>query len=163
MNKGNGRGMAQGLGALGLMALGLTALGLVAGCGDDQDPDGAADLYGRLQSDGYRKWERAPGYESRRTSSAPHGDEVEIFVNDVVAEALAAAEPLKAWPEGSIIAKDGYEDGEATQLAAMEKRADGWFWAEWDADGESKYSGSPELCTDCHGSGDDFVRAFPLP
>jgi len=45
----------------------------------------------------------------------------------------------------------------------MEKRRDGWFWAEFDDDGEPKFSGRPSKCTDCHASGSDFVRAFSLP
>lgn len=135
----------------------------LSGCGDDQDPEGASDLLDRMRAEDYQSWERAPGYESPQTSNAPHGDEVVIFVNDVVAEALASEESLSAWPKGSLIAKDGTEDGEIVLISAMEKRDDGWFWAEWDGDGESIYSGKPELCTDCHASGDDFVLAFGFP
>lgn len=139
--------------------------GLLAGCGDDQDPEGAAELLERLRAADYRGWERAPGYSDRRPSSAPHGDQVEIFVNDVVARALADGAPLDAWPVGSIIAKDGYDDdGSLTLIAAMEKRDDGWYWAEWDGESdESTYSGKPATCIDCHASGSDHVRAFRLP
>jgi hypothetical protein len=46
----------------------------------------------------------------------------------------------------------------------MEKRGSAWFWAEYDGPtGEPLYSGSPDLCVDCHASGDDLVRAFSLP
>ena len=46
----------------------------------------------------------------------------------------------------------------------MEKRADGsWFWAEYTADGDSLYSGRPDICVGCHALGDDFIRAFDLP
>lgn len=143
----------------------LLAVGSLAACGDDQDPEGAADLLERLRAADYRSWERAPGFADRRPSSAPHGDEVEIFVNDVVAGALADGTPLDAWPVGSIIAKDGYdEDGSLSLVAAMEKREDGWYWAEWDGEtDESKYSGKPATCIDCHASGDDYVRGFDLP
>lgn len=143
----------------------LLAVGSLAACGDDQDPEGAADLLERLRAADYRSWERAPGFADRRTSSAPHGDEVEIFVNDVVAGALADGTALDAWPAGSIIAKDGYdEDGSLSLVAAMEKREDGWYWAEWDGEtDESKYSGKPATCIDCHASGDDYVRGFDLP
>ena len=66
---------------------------------------------------------------------------------------------------GSIVAKDGYaDDGSAVLIAAMEKREDGWYWAEWDAEtDESEYSGRPGLCIDCHSSGADYVRAFGFP
>lgn len=142
--------------------------GMVAGvvsCGDDQDPEGAVDLLQRLRDDDYRAWERAPGYPERRASRAPHGDQVEIFVNDVVVEALTTGASLDAWPVGSIVAKDGYaDDGTLDLVAAMEKREDGWYWAEWDGENdESIYSGKPSICIDCHASGADYVRAFGLP
>jgi hypothetical protein len=66
---------------------------------------------------------------------------------------------------GSLIVKDGFSGGELDLIAAMDKRDDGWFWAEWtDTTGESaEFSGKPEVCTDCHSAGADFVRAFALP
>jgi len=141
-----------------------TAL-LAISCGDDQDPEGAKDLLQRVRDDGYTKWARAPGYDERRASSAPHGDQVDIFVNDVVEGALASGDGLEAWPVGSIIAKDGYDDdGTLALIAVMEKRNDGWYWAEYDGESdESIYSGKPAVCIDCHASGDDEVRAFSLP
>lgn len=135
----------------------------VTGCGDDQDPAGARELYDRLQSAKYREWQRAPGYETRQPTRAPHGKQVDIYVNDVVKDALAAGRPLDAWPKGSIIAKDGWDGSDLDILAAMEKRDDGWFWVEWNGSGESLYSGKPNICIDCHKSGEDLVRAFPLP
>ncbi len=145
------------------LALGL--LSLVASCGDDQDPAGAASLLQRLRDQSYQEWDRAPGYGERRTSSAPHGDQVEIFVNDVVADSLGAGQALESWPVGSIVAKDGYaDDGSLDLIAAMEKREDGWYWAEWDGDDDTSiYSGKPAICIDCHASGADSVRAFGLP
>ncbi len=137
---------------------------LLAGCGDDQDPDGAAELFQRIQDADYRSFARAPGYPGREPSAAAHGNEVEIFINDVVVDALTQGD-LTEWPRGALIVKDGYDDGEHSLIAAMEKQDGGWFWAEWtDLTGESaKYSGRPEICTDCHSSGADFVRAFGFP
>jgi len=132
-------------------------------CGDDMDPEGARSLWGRLTAEGFRSWDRAPGYETSRPSRAAHGDEVIVYVNDVVADALDAETRLDGWPVGSIVAKDGITDGEVCLVAAMEKRDDGWFWAEWDPEGDSIYSGAPDLCTGCHRIGDDWVRAFYLP
>jgi len=83
-------------------------------------------------------------------------------VSDEIAAALGGG-PLTAWPVRARIVKDAFEGDAVTTVAAMEKRADGWYWAEWSADGDAKYSGAPELCTGCHASGGDFVRAFALP
>ncbi len=138
--------------------------GLAMGCGDDQDPGGASALWTRIHAESYRAWDRAPGYPTRRASNAAHGNAVDIFVNDVAASAIAANAPLTAWPDGTLIVKDGYGSGGDLKLvAAIEKRKDGWFWVEWDASGDSSYSGKPSTCIDCHASGQDQVRAFPLP
>ncbi|NUO50335.1 MAG: hypothetical protein HOV80_15885 [Polyangiaceae bacterium] len=137
---------------------------LFLACRENDDPAGAGDLLDQVQADNYRSWQRAPGYESRVVSDAPHSDAVEIFVNDVVAGALAAEPGAIGWPVGSIVVKDGYtEDGELDLIAIMEKRDAGWYWAEYSEDGTALYSGEPGICTDCHTSGSDFVRAFSLP
>lgn len=141
----------------------LTVLALSA-CRQNDDPAGAEDLLEQVEQQSYRSWARAPGYENRRASSAPHGNQVEIFVNDAVAGALAGEPGLAEWPVGSIVVKDGYtDDGDLDLIAIMEKREGGWYWAEYDGEGAVLYSGEPDVCTDCHGSGSDFVRAFALP
>lgn len=147
---------------VGYAALLVWMAGAVAGCGDDQDPAGARELLDRVRAEDYRSWERAPGYEERQGSRAPHSDAVEIFVNDVVGEALASTEPLESWPVGSIVVKEGYSGSRLELIALMEKRETGWFWAEFFGN-DSKYSGQPDVCIDCHRRGADFVRAFPLP
>jgi hypothetical protein len=136
---------------------------LLAGCGDNQDDAGARALLEKIRADRYTTWDRAPGYEERRPSSAPHSEAVDIYVNDRVAEVLALGEPVPSWSVGSIIAKDGFDGAKLELIAVMEKRADGWFWAEYDDDGDPDYSGRPEVCIDCHRSGSDHVRAFRLP
>ncbi len=141
----------------------LAGVALLAACGDNQDDAGARALLKRVRTEGYRSWPRAPGYGERRSSNAPHGGAVEIYVNDVVAELLALQTPTEAWPVGSVIAKDGYDGAQLELIALMDKRDDGWYWAEYDDDGEPAYSGHPELCIDCHRSGSDFVRAFGFP
>lgn len=143
----------------GLLCLAL----LCASCRQNDDPTGADEVLARVQADEYRSWARAPGYEARVPSSAPHSDNVEIFVNDVV-EAALASDGLTEWPVGSIIVKDGTSDeGDLELIALMEKREDGWYWAEYDGSGAALYSGDVDVCVDCHASGGDFVRAFALP
>jgi hypothetical protein len=132
----------------------------VASCGDNQDPGGARALWDRIHELDYRTWERAPGYASRRPSDAPHSAAVEIFVSEVVSDALRADTTLTRWPVGSLIVKDGWDGGDLELVAVMLKREDGWYWAEYDAEGSAAYSGAPSLCIGCHSSGDDFVRAF---
>lgn len=141
----------------------LAAACLSLACGDNQDEDGARKLLADARADDYRSWERAPGWPTRTDSRAPHGDAVDIYVNDVIAAVLAAGEPLEAWPTGSLIVKDGWDGSELELIAMLEKRSGGWFWAEFDADGDPTFSGKPDLCIDCHASGSDYVRAFPLP
>ena len=135
----------------------------LAGCGDNQDPEGARELWGRIHEQDYRKWARAPGYEQRRSSNAPHGDDVDIYVSPEIVEALASGERLERWPEGALIVKDGFDGSDLELVAVMEKRPQGWFFAEYDGSGDADYSGRPEVCVDCHERGDDFVRAFALP
>jgi hypothetical protein len=132
-------------------------------CGDNQDDQGARDLLARVKVDQYRTWDRAPGYATRRESNAPHSEAVDIYVNDIVAEVLALGEHDGTWPVGSIIAKDGFDGSKLEITALMEKRTDGWYWAEYDDDGDPDYSGHPDICIDCHRSGSDSVRAFRLP
>jgi hypothetical protein len=139
---------------------------VLVGCGDDQDPDGASALWERIHAENYRGFAHAPGYDTRQPSNTAHSDQVDIYVNATIADAIAAGQPISAWPVGALIVKDGFDDsGDQALVAAMDKRADGWFWVEWsDLSGETaKYSGQPELCIDCHSSGEDLVRAFTLP
>ena len=132
-----------------------------AACGDDQAPEEAAALLTRIRAEEYRQWDRAPGYETRQPAKSPHSEQVDIYVDPTVASALAGGR-LEAWPVGSLIVKDGFAGNELELIAVMEKREDGWFWAEYFGD-ESKYSGKPGVCLDCHEAGDDYVLAFDLP
>ncbi len=135
-------------------------------CGDDQAPAEAAELFQRINDLDYRSFATAPGYETPQPSNTQHSDLSQVFINDVVENALNASEPISEWPVGSLIVKDGFEDDNSLDLiAAMEKRDDGWFWAEWldPPDSDSAFSGKPDVCIDCHSAGSDFVFAFGLP
>lgn len=142
----------------------VAALLLLAVC----DRSDARDLLDSLRDDGYRGYRRAPGWEDARApSSAPHGNFVDIYVDDTVAEALDEGTPLDRWPDGSIIVKDGWEARTGSSLeiiAVMEKRGDAWFFAEYNDKGRVLFAGeNHRTCAGCHGSANDGVLAFDLP
>jgi hypothetical protein len=80
-----------------------------------------------------------------------------------VPAAAIARQALEAWPVDSIIVKDGWAGSDLETIAAMQKRSDGWYWAEYDSDGDPDFLGRPDVCIDCHVSGSDYVQAFALP
>lgn len=136
---------------------------LVAGCGDDQEPAKARALWERIHAENYRNWAPVAGYQSPRNTRAPHSSEVLIFANAILDQAATSPGPLSQWPVGSLAVKRGSDDGELEIVAAMEKRDDGWFYVEWNEDGDSLYSGRPKICTGCHYIGEDELRALFLP
>ncbi len=127
----------------------------------------ASQLWNKILTEDYRNtFARAPGFATRQPSNAPHSSFVDIFINDTVSQVLNSTQALQDWPIGSLIVKDGYNtQGILSLVALMEKRADGWFWAEFlDVNSTvADFSGAPIICTSCHLTGDDFVRAFSLP
>lgn len=148
----------------------ITALLLIGavstiGCAEDtnQDPAGASELLERVRAEQYRTWLRAPGNERRSPGTGPHGGQIDVYVNTVISGALAAGGHIEAWPPGSITVKDGFQGAVQTITAVMEKRSDGWFYAEYDAAGTPTSSGRPAVCTGCHSEGSDFIRSFTLP
>ena len=151
-----------------LAALASVAL-IVTACGQDDDHEGARVLWEKINAGpGFRSWDRAPGFPTRKPSFTAHSGAVEIFVNAEISSALATPRTaaLTEWPVGALIVKEGFSGDSRKLVAVMEKRADGWFWAEYDDSGDSKYSGRPSVCTDCHDnrkSYSDWVYAFELP
>lgn len=144
-----------------LLVLVLTA------CAERSEAD---DLRQQLLDDDYRNtYARAPGWDDPRlpAQGGPHGAFVDIYVNDVIEGALASGEALEAWPEGSIIVKDGWsaaQGGDYEFLAFMERRESGWFWGEYRGNGRLVTAGLDDgRCADCHAAGEDSVRAFGLP
>jgi|GEM_PF-1400783 len=129
------------------------------GSGGTVDPKAVWDKVGSK----YRSWNRAPGFPKRHISTSAHGDEVDMYVNDVVQKVFDEKKKITSWPVGSVIMKDGYKNGKLRLIAWMEKRADGWVWIEWDDKMKPLYQGRPSICTGCHSAGDDFVRAFSFP
>lgn len=145
-----------------LLLAGILGVIALAACGDEDidDPEAARAFLAKIQGENYRGWQRAPGWEARKKSIAVHGDEADIYINSVMAGTATGA---SAWPEGSILVKDSFRGGSLRLIAAMEKRAGGWYYAEWDGEGEVKFAGRPSICTDCHSSGQDEILAFGLP
>lgn len=144
------------------------AAGFGFACGkDDQDPAQAKRIWGEINAGaGFRAWARAPGYAGRRPSFTSHSDAVEIFVSKEVEEALRARTPIRAWPKGSTIVKEGFSGSTRKLVAVMRKNDGGWFWAEYDDGGESLFSGAPKVCTDCHEHRKDYsdwVYSFEFP
>jgi hypothetical protein len=129
----------------------------------NEDEAGAQALWDEIHAADYTSWPHPPGYTELAPSSS-HGNQMEMFINDVVSAVFAAGQPLDVWPDGSMIVKNGYDgDGALTLVAVMEKRGAEWYWAEYEEDGEVIFSGTPRLCIKCHDAGSDYVRAFQLP
>ncbi|MEM9695926.1 MAG: cytochrome P460 family protein [Myxococcota bacterium] len=143
----------------------LTALG----CTDDQAPEEAQALWDLVHAENYREWARPAAFPARTPSDTVHSDAVDIFINDVIVDAIERGEPLEAFPVGSIIVKDGYQDdGDHDLVAIMERRETGWFWAEFldpvDSPGDSQFSGEPGVCINCHNDAPrDQVFTVALP
>ncbi len=141
------------------------ALACLAGCYDNQQPIAADELWQRIHEQGYRDFAHAPGYDSGPKPTSPaHGDLADIYINDVVVKALDDDGPLTGWPSGSLIVKDVFDDeGPLTFVVVMDKQSDGWFFAEYDPDGDALFSGQPDTCLGCHKPANDRVLAFSLP
>jgi hypothetical protein len=80
-----------------------------------------------------------------------------------VASILDKGEPVMKLPAGSTIVKDVWNGTNLHAIAIMDKRADGWYWAEFNGVEDVSAAGRPQGCIDCHARGADYVRAFRLP
>jgi len=146
----------------------LSSLALATGCEKEEEADEdrsttASDaLWERLHDEDYESWARAPGYDEPQDTVRAHRDTALIFLNDVAETARAAGE-AETWPDGSVLVKQSFEeDGTQSLIGAMSKENGEWYWVEWEADGTALYEGQPEICTDCHESGVDFVKELEL-
>ena len=135
-------------------------------CGQDDDPEGARVLFEKVNAGaGFQSWRRAPGYPTRKPSFTSHSNAVEIFVNEEISKVLDTRR-VTEWPVGSIVVKEGFSGSSRKLVAIMEKRSDGWFWAEYGDDGSPLFSGRPSVCLDCHDNRkgySDWVYSFELP
>jgi len=141
-----------------VVSLRVAVLLALAACRENTDPEAGRELQRRV-APAYRSWARVPGFEARRESQTAHGEDVDVYWNDRAARS-AAARPFEAMAPGSVLVKEAFVGDELAHVAVMEKRFDGWFWAEWEANGEVTFSGRPGICIDCHRRGDDFLRTI---
>ncbi len=156
-----------------LMAAAALAIAL-AGCTASPPPQSEQDapaaqpqeqevmsLFDELKAAEYTGWAPAPGYASPQPAKGPHGDQVQILLDPTAEQGLA--DGGGEWPIGAVIAKDIFQAGELVQIAAMKKTADGWYWGEWDPEGEPIAEGiAIEPCEGCHAAGTDGTLGVSL-
>jgi hypothetical protein len=132
---------------------------------ENAEQDRADQLW--LDLEGYSDWAQHTDWTGVVASEdGTHGAFVSIWMNDIAATAIAAADGADM-PQGAIIVKEGYSDAAGAELGGitvMLKESgwgdDGWFWAKYPTDmsGTANLAGSPSGCTGCHTSGQDSVR-----
>ncbi|MEZ4382519.1 MAG: cytochrome P460 family protein [Nannocystaceae bacterium] len=150
----------------------LLLLAALAGPGAcaDRDTDAGDALLKELGSADFRNsYSRAPGWERRLLGDSPHGFWIDVYINDVMVDAIAANVPIDAWPIGSRVVIEGWttEDAEERDfLLVMDRQTatDAWFWAEWGEEDALVYAGDEvRHCVACHEEGEDSVRSILLP
>lgn len=165
-----------------VFALASAALVLVA-CGDGDDdgfdgdptvlPDDPDDYPAWLKLKGYREWD---GESMAHESMGPHPAQVRVYINDVLAQSLAAGN--RHHPVDSVAIKEVIEaDGTTLKGWALSRKikettdatVDGsaYYWFQKldgsiDADGPNV-----ELCYGCHNAAfgmdrDHFMSDYPL-
>jgi hypothetical protein len=148
----------------------VSVLCVAVACGDEASSPEADAIRDQLEAADYRQtYARAPGWGTALQPAAggPHGSFVDIYVNDVVQQALDAGQEIDRWPDGALIVKDGWDDAAGDTylfLAFMQRRPEGWFWGEYRGDGSLVAAGVDDpTCANCHSAGQDSVFAFALP
>jgi hypothetical protein len=165
-----------------LFGLPCAALLAVAACssddrGDPLDIDGdAAGSFELPVGPALQPWLADRGYQDLPSESAVHEsrgphDLVRTFLSPGLAASLADGDGLH--PRGVGAVKELYDGdtlrGWAVSVKIAEDSAggDGWYWYEvfdTSADAAPATDGTGAgICTNCHGSGEDYVRvSFPL-
>jgi hypothetical protein len=148
--------------AFGSFALLLACVG-GGGTKVEADPM-AGELWEEIQ--GYRAWFQHEAWSGIQSSASTHGPFVQIWYNETTATAEAGEQGTQM-PAGSILVKEGYLDGEGTDLKAITvmKKVEGfdpdngdWYWASYAADGSVYTSGASDFCSSCHAAANhDYV------
>lgn len=136
----------------------------------DTVPSNAAALFPFLQARAYDQFAVESGIHA---SSGPHGGNVRTFINDALADSLAAGN--EQHPAGAATIKELYQsDGSTLNGWAVMVKTDadsaggqGWYWYEIFSTTDSANpvvdGNGVGLCTSCHSSGDDYFRSpYPL-
>lgn len=143
-------------------------VGALAGCFADppvaEGPDHARKLLHDLEAADYPRWPRTPKYAERRPALGPHGAWVDVYL-DPILDAGRTGDPIDAWPEGSAVVCEGFDDEtdvEPSIVSLMLKQDGAWVFAQLDAVETIAY-GRPGVCISCHAFGDDYLRTVRLP
>ena len=149
------------------LSLALTACGdKTSDTGENTDSNAntplAEELWGEI--DDLSGWNQMLNWEGVVASSTAHGSFVQIWLNDAAFDALSSG---AAVPDGGIIVKESYNDAEGTDLnnytvmkkiTAYNSSAADWFWANFAVDGSINIAGTPDACTSCHSSSEDYLQ-----
>jgi hypothetical protein len=113
---------------------------------------GLADLPVNIQ--GFAKWQKV--VTSGLPTDGPHAGKTKVvYGNAIAAKAWKGTAPL---PLGSLVVKTTGPANKPMLVALMEKRQDGWYYAEYLPNSKGGYNlafggpGKQALCVDCHGN-----------
>ncbi len=160
---------------LAVFSMALAAVATISGCptmppvdspGGANAPS-AAKLFKTInETDPYKDWTAFPDLNGLLTSAVPHGPMTRVFINDIVAQAVA--DNATSLPGGSIIVKENIGENasdEADALTIMWKvkgfdpENSDWFWANITPGGTVRGEGRIDVCITCHGGArdNDFI------
>ena len=142
---------------------------ILSGCSTDELTDDqklANDIWDEIQ--GYESWNQTSDFTGiQMTNGSPHGDYVQIWINDIISDFFEDSSENNLLPNGSIIVKEGYSDENGSSLnnITIMKKIDSydpnnnnWFWANFNEGGAlAGKNGSESSCYNCHSLGKDYV------
>lgn len=133
------------------------------------DPEAEALWTYITSTNPYTDWPPFPGHEGIYPGESPHGAYLKLYVNKPALLAISAMED--EMPEGAILVKENYAEDKKTlvavtpmyKVAGYNPEGGDWFWAKYDAEGETAAAGKVDGCINCHRTveGDDWVFTKP--